>query len=99
MSYRGTKKARKLWSERANAKKEALRENNRLPVVELPHHHMTITIERHATGEKSIFELYEGSRIDNYSVYVNGSAWGVKGITRIMEGIRKALPRFRAIEI
>lgn len=93
MSYRRTKKARKLWSDRANAKQARMRIENteQRPVIE--DDHITIEIHRKLTGETALFELYPGNRCDNYSVYCNGEHKGVMGITRVTEGIRKALPR------
>ena len=98
MTYRANKKARKLWSAQAVAKKAALRteRGEREPLVELDHY-IKITIERKATGEVAVFECFEGDRIDNYSVYCNNEHQGIQSITTLTKNIRKALPRFRRI--
>lgn len=93
MAYRATKKARKLWSDRANAKRERLRLENTDPRPIFEDDHITIEIKRKLTGEHALFELFPGDRSDNYSVYCNGKHKGIMGITRVTEGIRKALPR------
>ena len=42
------------------------------------------------------FELYRTSRIDCYSVWIDGKLWKERiGWSRILEGLRKALPRIR----
>lgn len=93
MAYRETKKARKVWSERANEKQARDRiqsiEDRNDPIEDF----ITIKINRKLTGETALFELYPGDRCDNYTVYCNGERRGVMGITRVSEGIRKALPR------
>ena len=41
-------------------------------------------------------ELYRTSRIDCYSVWIDGQLWKERiGWSRILEGLRKALPRLR----
>lgn len=92
MGYRETRKA---WSINANAAQERARAGvcHEYP-VEIDHY-IKITIERKQTGEKAIFECFEGTRIDNYTVYCNDNRLGVFGITELMARIRKALPRFR----
>ena len=99
MSYRESKKAKKVWSEQANAKKAANRIANgcREPFVEIDPY-IKITVFRRATGESVVIECKEGERIDNYSVYCNGEYKGVHGISTVMNNIRKALPRFRRME-
>jgi hypothetical protein len=96
MSYHANKKARKLWSDQANAKKARLRleGNERELIVELDPY-MKITVERMATDESVTIECFEGDRIDNYRVYCNNVFQGVQSITTITKNIRKALPRFR----
>jgi len=98
MAYRATKKARKLWSERANAKKArlALEHGERRPLLE--DDHIKIVIERKATGERAVFELFPGDRCDNYTAYCNDKRLGVMGITKVCAGIRKSLPRMRQEE-
>jgi hypothetical protein len=99
MTYRDNKKARKLWSEQANTKKERLRLDEAVevaPYIELDPY-IKITIERTATNEKAVFECFEGTRIDNYRVYCNDKFQGVQSISILTKNIRKALPRFRRI--
>lgn len=98
MTYRATSKARKLWSERANAAKERKRMEQPAPPPPPEDDHITIDVKRKLTGETARFELLPGDRIDNYSVYCNGRHLGIMGITRVCEGIRKALPRARIFE-
>lgn len=98
MTYRATNKARKLWSERANAKRDRLRMERPAPPPPTEDDHITIEIRRKLTGEVAQFELLAGDRIDNYSVYCNGRHLGIMGITRVCEGIRKALPRARVMD-
>lgn len=96
MTYRASKKARKLWSEQANAAKERKRniEAEPSPIVFIDHY-MKITIERKQTNEVAVFECFEGDRIDNYRVYCNDKFQGVQSITELTKNIRKALPRFK----
>lgn len=98
MAYRATRKARKLWSERANAAKERKRLARAEPPPPCEDDHITIEVRRKLTGETARFELLPGDRIDNYSVYCNEKWLGIMGITRVCEGIRKALPRVRIME-
>ena len=97
MTYRATKKARKLWSQQAHAAKERKRLDNSAPAATIEDDEITITVTRKLTGEIARFELLPGDRIDNYSVYCNDKHLGVMGITRVCDGIRKALPRARAL--
>lgn len=98
MTYRVTRKAAKIHSERQVAAKELRRMGRgpREPYIELDHY-MKITVERKSTGEFAVFECFEGDRIDNYSVYCNDRPLGIQSITTLMANIRKALPRFRRI--
>ena len=42
----------------------------------------------------TVLELYQSDRIDCYRVMVNGKLWKERiGMSKILEGIRKALPR------
>ena len=99
MVYRHNKKATKLWSDQANAKKARLRMENgeREPLVEIDPY-LKITVERRATGEIAIFECLEGDRIDNYSVYCNNEYQGIQSISTLTKNLRKAIPRFRRME-
>lgn len=99
MGYRDTSKRKamnKLWSERANAKQARDRAAGEIePLYDEVDRTIIIKIERPSTGEKVRFELLEGNRIDNYSVYCNGKNIGIMGITKVLSGIRKALPSYR----
>lgn len=94
MTYRANKKARKLWSEQANAAKERKRNTENSPIVFIDPY-MKITVERKQTNEVAVFECFEGDRIDNYRVYCNDKFLGVQSITELTKNIRKALPRFK----
>ena len=94
MTYRANKKARKLWSEQANAAKERKRNSQPSPIVFIDHY-LKITIERRHTNEVAVIECFEGDRIDNYRVYCNEKFIGVHSITELTKNIRKALPRFK----
>ena len=93
MAYRATKKAQKLWSENANKAKarKTLAHGERRPMID--DDFIRIEISRKLTGEHAVFELFAGNRSDNYTVYCNDKLLGVMGITKVSEGIRKALPR------
>lgn len=94
MTYRASKKARKLWSERSHSAKERKRLAQAIEPLPLPEDdHITIEVRRKLTGEVALFELLPGNRSDNYSVYCNNKHLGVMGITKVCAGIRKALPR------
>lgn len=96
MTYRATKKARKVWSEQANAAQERKRNTEKTPSpIVFIDHYMKITIERRQTNEVAVFECFEGDRIDNYRVYCNDIFQGVQSITELTKNIRKALPRFK----
>ena len=99
MTYRTTRKAKKLLSENANAARERKRMDSAgtAPLPPPIDDEITITVTRKLTGEVATFELLPGDRVDNYSVYCNNRHLGIMGITRVCEGIRKALPRVRAI--
>ena len=97
MTYRATWKRRKLWSQNANARKAEIRQENAEPQepVEIDPY-IRIEIERRGTGEHVVFECFEGSRVDNYSVYCNGNHLGIQSMTTLTAGIRKAIPSFRS---
>ena len=85
------------------AKSIAKRENERLKHVNesgteplLPDLRKKIEITSYDMGEsKTItFELFQSDRIDCYKVLVDGKLWKKRvGLSKILEGIRKALPR------
>ena len=99
MRYRVNKKALKLRSKLGVAAREANRREcvKDLPLREDIDHYIKITIERSATNETAVFELFEGDRIDNYAVVCNGVSQGVQSMTTLTKNIRKSLPRFRRI--
>jgi len=69
----------------------------REPYVEIDPY-LKITVERRGTGELAVFECFEGSRIDNYSVYCNDEYQGIQSISTLTKNLRKAIPRFRRME-
>lgn len=100
MTYRENEKAIKQRSERGVAERERLRLEaaGDAEPYEDPDHYMKITVERRATGETAVFELFEGDRIDNYTVICNGKHQGIQSISTLTKNIRKALPRFRRMD-
>ena len=55
---------------------------------------MRITVERFDFGEElHVFELRKSSRVDQYRVTVDGTPWAVCGLSAVLAGLRKALPR------
>jgi hypothetical protein len=90
MTYR---KTRKSWSVNANAKKERERLQSSETHQAIEEDEITIEITRKLTKEHVVFKLLPGDRTDNYRVYVEGKLTGIMGITKVCEGIRKALPR------
>jgi hypothetical protein len=97
MAYRRTKKysAERLRAMR-NGKERARLDrpyDDREP--ELPELRLRITVERFDAGPPSrhVFDLLRSPRIDQYSVFVDGQAWRIAGLSAILEGLRKATPR------
>jgi hypothetical protein len=62
---------------------------------ELPDLRMRITVERFdlAEANRHIFELHSTRRVDTYRVTVDGKPWRLCGLSRVLEGLRKACPR------
>jgi hypothetical protein len=61
---------------------------------DLPDLRIRIVIERFDFGaERHEFELRRSRRVDSYRVYVDGQPWRVCGLSRVLEGLRKATPR------
>jgi len=99
--YRRSKKYQQLRARIAAS--VAARERKRLQAVsednfelDLPDLRKKIEItEYDADGSKTtVLELYQSDRIDCYRVMVNGKLWKQRiGMSRILEGIRKAIPR------
>ena len=62
--------------------------------AELPDLRMRITVERFEfDGERHVFELHRTRRVDVYRVTVDGKPWASCGLSRVLEGLRKACPR------
>jgi len=97
MAYRKTKKYERQCAslETARAEKERLRIlNAELRPAPLPDKRITIEITRHdCNNEKHIFELCQGRRIDMYRVFVDGKPWKHCGLSAVLAGIRKSMPR------
>jgi hypothetical protein len=100
MTFRKTKKYEQQCRmlKAARAEKERRRLSNAEPRHDpLPDKRITITVTRHDTGnETHTFELYKGRRVDMYRVYVDGNPWKHCGLSAVLEGIRKSMPRILA---
>jgi hypothetical protein len=61
----------------------------------LPELRMRIVIERFDPGATGahVFELRKSRRVDQFRVSVDGKAWKVAGLAKVLEAIRKATPR------
>jgi hypothetical protein len=94
MTYRDSEKRLKFRSAQGVAKRAALmaERGHREPLIDP---YMKITVERRATNETAVFELFEGDRINNYMVYCNDEPQGIQSITTVTKNIRKVLPSFR----
>jgi hypothetical protein len=66
--------------------------------IELPELRRKIIIIDYDFGKKiNVLSLYKSNRIDCFDVHVNGMLWKKRiGFSRILQGIRKALPRVNA---
>ncbi|NVK38648.1 MAG: hypothetical protein HWE18_12045 [Gammaproteobacteria bacterium] len=104
--YRRSKKYQQL---RARvAKSIAAREQKRLEGANeadipplLPDLRKKIEITRYDMGKPTTitFELFQSDRIDCYQVFVDGKLWKKRvGLSKILEGIRKSLPRHSPLE-
>ena len=99
--YRRSKKYQQLRVRAAAS--VAARENRRLQAVsedeielDLPDLRKRIEITEFDSAEPktTIIELYQSDRIDCYRVMVNGKLWKRRaGMSQILEGIRKTMPR------
>ena len=95
MTYRRTAKydAQRLEAMR-RGKDRARMERPAEDPPELPDLRMRITIERFDFGEEThIFELRRTNRVDQYAVLVDGKPWKRSGLSGVLEGLRKSLPR------
>lgn len=65
----------------------------------LPDRRKKIIITNYDFGEEThVLELYKSDRIDCYNVYVDGQLWKKRiGMSQILAGIRKAMPRVRRV--
>lgn len=100
MSYRTTRKQRQQWNADRQRRAQAARKRNRMEQpapdypVALPELRMRITVERFDFGhETHTFELRRTSRVDVFSVLIDGQPWKRAGLTSVLEGLRKACPR------
>ena len=61
----------------------------------LPELRMRIVVERFDSGEpeRHEFTLLRSRRVDVYRVMVDGQPWATCGLSRVLEGLRKATPR------
>jgi len=60
----------------------------------LPELRMRITVERFDFhDERHVFELKRTRRVDVFDVLVDGQPWKRCGLSRVLEGLRKASPR------
>lgn len=96
MPYRRTRKysaSRQAAAQAALAAKRTEREPRE--AIELPALRMRITVERFDLAEPSrhVFELRTTPRVDTYAVTVDGQPWARCGLSRVLEGLRKACPR------
>lgn len=100
MTHRQTAKYKRQCKQLASArdKKEKLRAANAEPrPAPLPEKRITIEVTRHDfNNEKHIFELHQGKRIDMYRVFVDGKPWKHCGLSTVLAGIRKSMPRILA---
>mgnify|MGYP001033736730 CR=1 FL=1 len=99
--YRRSKKYQQLRARIAQPL--AARERKRLNQVDeegitplLPGLRKKIEITSYDMGEEKTitFDLYQSDRIDCYKVLVDGKLWKKRvGLSKILEGIRKSLPK------
>lgn len=97
--YRETGKARKYRLMREKKARDRLESDAPDYPLELPDRRKTIIITNYDFGEEvHKFELFKARCIDQYRVTVNDELWHKEiGMTRIFEGMRKAMPPIRAI--
>jgi hypothetical protein len=87
----------------ARAAKERKRLSAALPDYppDLPDLRRMIEITDYNSGMPTTYaiELYRSDRIDCYKVIIDGKFWKERiGWSRILEGLRKALPRIRQLD-
>ena len=93
--YRRTKKSAEM-----RRRMRASRDRNRMAKPapdypqQLPEVRMRIEVTRFDFGEeRHTFELRRSRRCDQYAVLVDGKPWKVTGLSGVLEGLRKAMPR------
>lgn len=100
MAYRKTRRSREQIA-RMKAGKDAARMARPAPerAPDLPHLRRRIIITDYDFGERvHTLDLYRSSRRDCYRVVVDGKPWKSRiGWSKILEGLRKSLPRVGAI--
>lgn len=100
MPYRKTRRSREQLA-RMKRGKDAARMARPAPDYppDLPELRRRIIITDYDFGERThTLDLYRTSRVDCYRVQVNGRPWQVRmGWSRILEGLRKSLPRLGAL--
>lgn len=99
MTYRVPKKRLDQLARMREAK-DIKRETGEMPVYpsELPVLRRRIVITDYDFGERiHTLDLYRSDRVDCYAVHVDGRPWKTRiGWSRILSGLRKALPRVAA---
>lgn len=96
MAYRKTKRSRETLARMRSGKDTArmARPAPEYPQI-LPELRRRIVITDYDFGERvHTLDLYRTSRVDCYRVHVDGAPWKARiGWSRILEGLRKSLPR------
>lgn len=100
MAYRKTRRSKETLA-RMQAGKAAARMERPAPEYPpmLPELRRRIVITDYDFGERvHTLDLYRTSRVDCYRVHVDGKPWKARiGWSKILEGLRKSLPRVGAI--
>jgi len=98
--YRRTRKYDAARNAERQRRAQSTRDANRMArpapdyPPELPDLRMRITIERFDGCEtRHVFTLHRSRRVDMYRVLVDGLPWAVCGLSKVLEGLRKATPR------
>jgi len=102
MAYRTTKKSAAKFA-RMRDGKERKRMNSPAPDYPpiLPELRRTIIVIDYDMGmyDQHQIDLYKTSRIDQYRAVVDGKEWKQRiGFSGVLAGIRKSLPRMRAMQ-
>lgn len=100
MAYRKTRRSKETLA-RMRAGKDAARVARPAPDYPpaLPELRRRIVITDYDFGERiHTLDLYRTSRVDCYKVHVDGKPWKARiGWSKILEGLRKSLPRVGAL--